>query len=130
MKWIMVNIMNSQEFSCQVLNRDLWSDSEVQKTIRENFFFLQVLILIIWLTQFTHDEPEGLRYQRNYPFDKHPHIGIIDPRTGEQVKTWNQVISPPEFIFEMHEFLERFSLNEQARNPISRKIKPPKVRLL
>ena len=41
---------NSQEFSCQILNRDLWSDSEVQKTIRENFFFLQVLILIIWLT--------------------------------------------------------------------------------
>jgi len=45
MKWIMVNIMNSQEFACQILNRDLWSDSEVQKTIRENFFFLQVCLL-------------------------------------------------------------------------------------
>jgi len=43
MKWIMVNIMNSQEFSCQILNRDLWSDKEVQKTIRENFYFLQVV---------------------------------------------------------------------------------------
>lgn len=28
------------------------------------------------------DEPEGIRYQRTYPFDVHPHIGIIDPRTG------------------------------------------------
>lgn len=44
MKWIMVNIMNSQEFSCQILNRDLWSNKEVQKTIRENFYFLQVVL--------------------------------------------------------------------------------------
>ena len=43
MKWIMVNIMNSQEFSCQILNRDLWSDKQVQKTIREHFYFLQVV---------------------------------------------------------------------------------------
>lgn len=43
MKWIMINIMNSQEFSCQILNRDLWSDKEVQKTIREHFYFLQVV---------------------------------------------------------------------------------------
>jgi UBX domain-containing protein 7 len=42
MKWIMVNIMNSQEFPCQILNRDLWSDKTVQQTIRENFYFLQV----------------------------------------------------------------------------------------
>lgn len=40
---------------------------------------------------------------------------------GEQVKTWNQIIQPPEFLFELHEFLERFSLSEQARNPIGRK---------
>jgi len=42
MKWIMVSIMNSSEFACQILNRDLWSDRNVQKTVRENFYFLQV----------------------------------------------------------------------------------------
>jgi len=42
-------------------------------------------------------------------------------KVGEQVKTWNQIIQPPEFIFELHEFLERFSLSEQARNPIAPK---------
>ena len=129
MKWIMVNIMNSQELSCQILNRDLWSDKDVQKTIREHFYFLQ----------YTDEEAEGLRYQRTYPFDEHPHIGIIDPRTGipymfadadlagEQVKTWNKVILPPEFLLEIHEFLDRFSLSEQARNPIGRKTKIKKV---
>ena len=68
----MVNMMNSQEFACQVLNRDLWSNKDVQRTIAQNFYFLQ----------YTMDEPEGIRYQRTYPFDEHPHIGIIDPRTG------------------------------------------------
>jgi len=42
MKWIMVNILNNSEFACQILNRDLWSDKEVQRTIREHFYFLQV----------------------------------------------------------------------------------------
>lgn len=85
MKWIMINIMNSSEFSCQILNRDLWSDRNVQKTIRENFYFLQVgSVYHATLSdkQFTSDEPEGLRYKRTYPYSEDPHIGIIDPRTG------------------------------------------------
>jgi len=45
MKWIMVNIMDSREFACQILNRDLWSDRTVQQTIRENFYFLQVSLI-------------------------------------------------------------------------------------
>ena len=88
--------------------------------------------------QYTSDEPEGIRYQRIYPFDRHPHIGIIDPRTGmysidcvdmigEQVKTWNATIQPREFIFEIHDFLERYSLSEEARNPLGRKNKLKKV---
>ena len=42
---------------------------------------------------------------------------------GEQVKTWQSVITPSEFILEIHEFLDRYSLSEQARNPIGRKTK-------
>lgn len=49
--------------------------------------------------------------------------------SGEQVKTWNQVILPAVFISEIHEFLDRFSLNEQARNPIGRKTMIKKVTL-
>jgi UBX domain-containing protein 7 len=79
-----------------------------------------------------------VRYERTYPFDQHPHIGIIDPRTGtylyftilipgEQVKSWNKVILPSEFLSELLEFLGRYSLSEQARNPIGRKNKIKKV---
>jgi thioredoxin-related protein len=41
-KWLMINIQNQTEFACQVMNRDLWSDSFVKDIIRESFIFLQV----------------------------------------------------------------------------------------
>ena len=42
---------------------------------------------------------------------------------GEQVKAWQKIITPAEFILEIHEFLDRYSLSEQARNPIGSKNK-------
>ncbi len=41
-KWLMINVQNQTEFACQVMNRDLWSDSFVKDIIRESFIFLQV----------------------------------------------------------------------------------------
>ena len=45
---------------------------------------------------------------------------------GEQVKAWQKIITPAEFILEIHEFLDRYSLSEEARNPIGRKNKVKK----
>ena len=44
-KWLLVNLQDSTEFSCQVLNRDLWSNEKVKKVIRNNFIFWQVYSL-------------------------------------------------------------------------------------
>lgn len=41
-KWLMVNLQNVQEFACQVLNRDLWSNTAVKEIISEHFVFWQV----------------------------------------------------------------------------------------
>ena len=46
-KWLMVNVQNVSEFSCQVLNRDVWSNTSVKELIRDHFIFLQVLRTII-----------------------------------------------------------------------------------
>jgi hypothetical protein len=139
MKWIMVNIMNSQEFSCQILNRDLWSDKEVQKTIRENFYFLQVISIWVNVDRSIHKTNQR-EFAMNVPIHLtnihilaslihelvcHQTINLI---IGEQVKSWNKIIQPAEFISEIHEFLERYSLNEQARNPVIKKAKIKKVR--
>lgn len=41
-KWLLVNLQDSTEFSCQVLNRDLWSNTRVKRIINDNFVFWQV----------------------------------------------------------------------------------------
>lgn len=125
---MLVNIQDQTEFSCQVLNRDLWSDKIVKEIIRESFVFLQVREgLGIWksclfLTTFKYDceSPEGKRYLTLYPIGNYPHIAIIDSRTGidglkitanmfltvftvpkgERVKTWEKVLSPTDFVMD------------------------------
>ncbi len=41
-KWLLVNIQNVQEFTCQALNRDIWSNAGVKALIKDNFIFWQV----------------------------------------------------------------------------------------
>jgi len=45
-KWLMVNVQNVQEFSCQVLNRDVWSNSTVKLVVEEHFILWQVRKLL------------------------------------------------------------------------------------
>ncbi|KAK5256268.1 UBX domain protein Ubx2, partial [Cryomyces antarcticus] len=53
--------------------------------------------------------------------DAYPHIAIVDPRTGEQVKVWSgpPVPKPVDFVMELHEFLDRYSLDASAKNPVA-----------
>ncbi len=41
-RWLLVNIQNSKEFACQVLNRDVWSNQAVKSIVTEHFVFWQV----------------------------------------------------------------------------------------
>ena len=41
-KWILVNIQNTSEFVCQVLNRDIWKDASIRTLIQKHFIFWQV----------------------------------------------------------------------------------------
>jgi hypothetical protein len=115
-KWLLVNIQDSAIFDCQILNRDIWKNDDIKATVRENFIFLQ----------YGKDDPRGQQYV-NYYFqardsqEAYPHIAIVDPRTGEQVKVWSgpPVPSPIEFHAELHEFLDRYSLKANARNPVA-----------
>jgi hypothetical protein len=121
-KWLLVNIQDSSVFDCQILNRDLWKDKGVQETVKEHFIFLQ----------FSKDDPRASPYL-NYYFqasdvsDNYPHIAIVDPRTGEQMKIWSgpPVVKPSEFLMQIHEFLDRYSLKHNVRNPVAKR-KPEK----
>lgn len=76
-RWILVNIQNVEEFACQVLNRDIWNHTMVKHLIANNFVFWQIY----------HDSAEGNRFGTYYPVDSFPFVAIIDPVTGEMVKT-------------------------------------------
>lgn len=117
-KWLLVNIQDPSVFDCQVLNRDLWKHASVKETIQEHFIFLQ----------YTKDDPRALPYVQYYfqssdISENYPHIAIIDPRTGEQMKTWSgpPVVKPEDFLMQLHEFLDRYSLNLNVRNPVAKR---------
>ena len=117
-KWILINVQDPSIFDCQLLNRDLWKHEGIKETIKENFIFMQ----------YSKDDRRGDQYF-NYYFqnresqDAYPHIAIVDPRTGEQVKVWSGPPAPRaiDFLMQLHEFLDRYSLNVAAKNPVARR---------
>lgn len=116
-KWLLVNIQNEKVFDCQALNRDVWKDPGVVETVKENFVFLQ----------YSKDDPRADQYcqyyfHNNEVEDEYPHVAIVDPRTGEQVKLWSRKIpSAGDFLMQLHEFLDRYSLENTAKNPVAKR---------
>lgn len=123
-KWILVNVQDPSIFDCQVLNRDIWKNESIRDTIKEHFIFLQ----------FNKDDPRGREYIQYYlstmrdSDDAYPHIAIVDPRTGEQVKVWSGSPAPKaaDFLMDLHEFLDRYSLNMEKKNPVQKQRKESK----
>lgn len=114
-KWLLVNIQDPKIFDCQLLNRDLWKNPEIVETIRNNFIFLQYI----------KDDPRASPYLTFYfqdynNDDNYPHTSILDPRTGEQVRLWSgrPVVTPSEFLEQIHAFLDQFSLQSNSKNPV------------
>ncbi|KAK4239406.1 hypothetical protein C8A03DRAFT_14201 [Achaetomium macrosporum] len=122
-KWILVNLQDASDFNCQALNRDIWKDEAVRSLVRENFIFLQYekndfaaeQYITFYLPNEGHQNPNNF-----------PHVSIIDPRTGEQVKVWSGIPFPKalEFHAQLAEFLDRYSLSANSKNPVS-KVKRP-----
>lgn len=110
-KWIMINIQASDIFQCQMLNRDLWSDSNLAAFIKKNFIFLQ----------YQYDSRLAETYIQRYNLhnrDDCPHIAILDPMTGERLKQWNREVPKlSTFNEELAQFLDQFSLDPNTTNP-------------
>ncbi|RDA90118.1 hypothetical protein CP533_2574 [Ophiocordyceps camponoti-saundersi (nom. inval.)] len=118
-KWLLVNLQDMNDFNCQALNRDIWKDQAVRDLIGENFIFMQYdkdypdaeEYLTFYLPHRSHENP-----------DMYPHVSIVDPRTGEQVKVWSGRPFPSagEFHAELAEFLDRYSLAANSKNPVAK----------
>lgn len=60
---------------------------------------------------------DGQEYKQYYPFSGYPHISILDPRTGEQLKTWADIPGADVFIEDLIDFLSDYSLDPNHKNP-------------
>lgn len=126
-KWILVNLQDMSDFHCQTLNRDIWKDEAIKSLVKENFIFLQYdkndyaaeQYITFYLPNEAHLNPN------NYP-----HVSIIDPRTGEQVKVFSGTPFPNalEFHAQLVEFLDRYSLSENSKNPVPKVKRPGRVK--
>lgn len=105
-RWLMVNVQDSQEFSCQILNRDVWSNKAVKNYIIKHFIFWQVY----------SDSSDGQRYMQFYKPVEFPYVAVIDPRTGENLIVWHE-IDMSNFFELIEKFLQAHSLpNGSAPN--------------
>eukprot|EP01117_Protostelium_nocturnum_P019466 TRINITY_DN8455_c0_g1_i1.p1 TRINITY_DN8455_c0_g1~~TRINITY_DN8455_c0_g1_i1.p1 ORF type:complete len:460 (-),score=165.20 TRINITY_DN8455_c0_g1_i1:33-1412(-) len=123
--WILVNLQDMTEFASNTLNRDTWKNEKVRKLIDEHFLFWQRL----------HDSEDGEIYCRYYQkfAVAFPHISIIDPRTGELMKSWTGHQSPNVFYEELCDFLEQNELNgiiKKKREKINPKVEKKKKSMI
>ncbi|KAK4044360.1 hypothetical protein C8A01DRAFT_42798 [Parachaetomium inaequale] len=125
-KWILVNLQDMSDFNCQALNRDIWKDEAIKSLVKENFVFLQYDKTDFAAEQYItfYFPNEGHQNPDNYP-----HVSIIDPRTGEQVKVFSGIPFPSalDFHAQLAEFLDRYSLSAHSKNPVSKAKRPERA---
>ena len=116
-KWLLVDLQDPSLFDCQTLNRDVWKDEDIKALVRENFIFIQYTTGDSRADQYKTFYFHGQSYEDpgNYP-----HVSIVDPRTGEQVKVFSGRPFPSahEFHAALVEFLDRYSLDPNSKNPV------------
>ena len=110
-KILLVNIQNQNDFASHCLNRDIWSDETVRQVISCSYIF--------WVTDINDDL--GLEYVRNYNVKKFPHVALIDPQTGEQLRVViDGAMVPLKAVIEkLHDHAEMY-LNKRGSKGLKR----------
>ena len=116
-KWLLVVITNEAVFACHEMNRDCWSDDTVRAVVEASF--------ILWLRP--HTDPQASTYCDRYDRDRalplqggysahpvHPHLAVVDPRTGRRVWTKDGKVSRDRLVELLSDITERHSLEELA----------------
>ncbi|XP_068645664.1 plant UBX domain-containing protein 7-like [Aristolochia californica] len=96
-KWLLVNIQSTKEFSSHILNRDTWANEAVAETIRSNFIFWQVY----------DDTSEGRKVCTYYNLYSIPVVLVIDPITGQKLRSWNGMVEPERLLEDLVPYLDK-----------------------
>ncbi|KAI3874042.1 hypothetical protein MKX03_035411 [Papaver bracteatum] len=95
-KWLIVNVQSKQEFSSLTLNLDTWSHEAVSQTISANFIFWQVY----------DDATEGKKVCNYYQLTSFPAVLVLDPITGQNVKSWTGMIDPVQLLEDLAPYMD------------------------
>ncbi|GAV90313.1 UBX domain-containing protein/Thioredoxin_7 domain-containing protein [Cephalotus follicularis] len=95
-KWLLVNLQSSKEFSSHMLNRDTWGNEAVSQTISTNFIFWQVY----------DDTREGTKVCTYYRLDSIPVVLVIDPITGQKMRSWTGMVQPENLLEDIVPFMD------------------------
>ncbi|KAI4480876.1 hypothetical protein M0804_009973 [Polistes exclamans] len=106
-RWLLVNVQDSQEFVCQVLNRDVWSNEQIQEIVKDHFVLWQVL----------SNTKDGKNYIDFYKVIDYPYLAVIDPRTGECIRKYNH-ITTDSLISDLNDILSIHASPEGASNDV------------
>ncbi|KAK2577854.1 hypothetical protein KPH14_001117 [Odynerus spinipes] len=104
-RWLLVNVQDPQEFVCQVLNRDVWSNEQIQEIVKDHFVLWQVL----------SNTKDGKNYIDFYKVVNYPYLAVIDPRTGECIQKYNH-ITTDSLISDLNDILSIHASPEGASN--------------
>ncbi|XP_062076021.1 plant UBX domain-containing protein 7-like [Humulus lupulus] len=95
-KWLLVNLQSTKEFSSHMLNRDTWANEAVSQTISTNFVFWQVY----------DDTTEGQKVYTYYKLDSIPVVLVIDPITGQKMRSWVGMVQPERLLEDLLTFMD------------------------
>ena len=105
-KLLLVNVQDQQEFECQVLNRDTWSNEALKRFVSENFIFLQPSV----------QNDAGRYYIQYYGAPLCPHIAILDPITKFREIFWE---GPGLTALKLTEYFRTFLRERSQTHPIA-----------
>ncbi|KAI3431172.1 UBX domain-containing protein [Psidium guajava] len=118
-KWLLVNLQSTKEFSSHMLNRDTWANEAVSQTIGTNFIFWQVY----------DDTSEGQKVCTYYRLDAIPVVLVIDPITGQKMRSWTGMIQPESLLENLLLFLEGgpkdHHVSSSHKRPREKSVTPP-----
>ncbi|EPS73806.1 hypothetical protein M569_00949, partial [Genlisea aurea] len=95
-KWLLINMQSTREFSSHMLNRDTWANEAVAQTIKANFIFWQVY----------DDTEEGSKVCTYYKLDSIPAVLLLDPLTGQKLRTWRGMVEPESLLEDLLPFMD------------------------
>eukprot|EP00170_Pyropia_yezoensis_P006990 contig_28514_g7012 len=78
-KWLLVNIQSADTPVSDVLNREVWGRPAARDLLDTSY--------VLWQVEAT--STDGARYLNYYPSGIPPAVAVVDPRSGERVRSWD-----------------------------------------